>query len=32
MADHCLRLHSGRQLGYAECGDPSGTVLFYHHG
>lgn len=32
MTDHCFRLANGRQLGYAECGDPGGTVLFYHHG
>jgi pimeloyl-ACP methyl ester carboxylesterase len=32
MTDHSFKLRNGRQLGYAECGDPSGAVLFYHHG
>lgn len=32
MPDHQLKLSSGRTLGYAEFGDPSGTPLFYFHG
>jgi pimeloyl-ACP methyl ester carboxylesterase len=32
MADHTLQLQSGLILGYAEYGDPQGTVMFYYHG
>ncbi len=32
MADHTLRLSSGRLLGYAEHGDPAGAPCFYFHG
>lgn len=32
MADHTLRLSSGRMLGYAEHGDPAGVPCFYYHG
>lgn len=32
MADHTLRLSSGRTLGYAVHGDPQGTPCFYYHG
>lgn len=32
MADKTFKLPSGRTLGYAEFGDPSGTPLFYFHG
>lgn len=32
MADHIITLASGRQLGYAEYGDPSGVPMFYFHG
>lgn len=32
MADKTFQLSSGRTLGYAEYGDPSGTPLFYFHG
>ena len=32
MADHVLRLSSGRRLGFAEYGDPSGTPVIAFHG
>jgi pimeloyl-ACP methyl ester carboxylesterase len=32
MSDHTLKLRNGLVLGYAEYGDPQGTVMFYHHG
>jgi len=32
MSDHTLQLQSGLTLGYAEYGDPQGTVMFYYHG
>jgi hypothetical protein len=27
-----VELADGRTLGYTECGDPAGPVLFYFHG
>jgi pimeloyl-ACP methyl ester carboxylesterase len=30
--DVCVRLPDGRQLGYAEYGDPSGRLVLYFHG
>jgi pimeloyl-ACP methyl ester carboxylesterase len=27
-----IRLHDGRVLGFAECGDPEGEVFFHFHG
>lgn len=30
--DSRIKLTSGRQLGYAECGDPLGVPVFYFHG
>jgi len=32
MSDHIFKLKDGRNLGYAEYGDPNGTPLFYFHG
>ncbi|GEP43915.1 alpha/beta hydrolase [Brevifollis gellanilyticus] len=32
MPDHTLKLKNGLILGYAEYGDPQGTVMFYYHG
>jgi pimeloyl-ACP methyl ester carboxylesterase len=30
--DHHLRLSDGRNLAYAEYGDPAGTAVIYFHG
>jgi pimeloyl-ACP methyl ester carboxylesterase len=30
--DGRIRLPDGRTLGYAECGDPAGPLVFYFHG
>jgi pimeloyl-ACP methyl ester carboxylesterase len=32
LAEGRVRLPSGRRLGYAECGDPSGPLVLYFHG
>lgn len=32
MADHVMTLSTGRRLGYAEYGNPSGVPMFYFHG
>src|SRR5258708_28877335 len=32
MTDKTIRLSDGRQLGYAEYGDPEGMPLLYFHG
>ncbi len=32
MHDHLVTLSTGRQLAYAEYGDPNGVPLFYFHG
>ena len=32
MPDAILKLNSGRNLGYAEYGDPNGVPLFFFHG